>query len=101
MGKLIKLFLLFVFLSGGLVPNIFASEDYYAPNMLIPKKVYQDVTYDVPRMNRVKSNELFEGGIFNCSYFPLAAVVHYPPGMYSHEYLMVTDPGVHRIIVKS
>jgi hypothetical protein len=75
------------------------ADEFYSPNMLIPKKVY-DGTYDVPRMNRVKSNELFGYDIFSRTpHFPLATVVNYPGGMTSHKYLMVSDIIWNRIII--
>jgi hypothetical protein len=97
MKKTIYFFGLFFLMVLGF-PSSASNQEHYAPNMLIPKKLYDDGSYDVPRMNRVKSNEFFELDIFDRSYFPLATVVHYPPTMYSHEYLLITDPSVHRII---
>lgn len=97
-----KLFFFFVSFSLILLffPSLILSQDYFAPNMLIPKKVYQDETYDVPRLNRVKSNQLFGWEIFSRTpHFPLATVVNYPGGMTSHKYLMVTDLTWNRIII--
>ncbi len=58
MNRLFYFFILFSLILF-FFPSLISSQDYFAPNMLIPKKVYQDDTYDVPRLNRVKSNGLF------------------------------------------
>lgn len=97
MRKIVCSIVIFSVLILSLFTSAFAFEEHYAPNMLIPKVVYDGHGYNIPRFTCAKSKEIFGWPIFGQPRGISADVMYRP--IESYEFLIVVDNFWHRLII--